>query len=125
MDALTLEIVINRDFQVLRSIRRAVPEHVDLEVVLNAACLYQCPYHDYHNTIVGHSGQSDHPLHGYYVDYCMMRCIPEHLSQPAELMKARWIRPEDIAEYEEIGINRFKISNRVGPLRFGRACLEA
>lgn len=125
VDALTLEIVINRDFRVLRSIRRAIPSEIDLEVVVNPACLYQCPYHDYHNTIVGHSGQESHPLQGYYMDYCMMRCIPAHLSRPAELMKARWIRPEDMAEYEAIGIDRFKISNRVGPMRLGKACLEA
>jgi collagenase-like PrtC family protease len=125
VDALTLEIVINRDFRVLRSIRRAVPPDVELEVVVNPACIYQCPYHDYHNNIVGHSGQESHALRGYYMDYCMMRCIPEHLARPSELMKARWIRPEDLDVYEEIGIDRFKISNRVGPMRLGRACLAA
>lgn len=125
VDALTLEIVINRDFRVLRSIRRAVSPEIELEVVVNPACLYQCPYHDYHNTIVGHTGQESHPLQGYYMDYCMMRCIPVHLSRPAELIKARWIRPEDMVEYEAIGIDRFKISNRVGPMRLGKACLEA
>jgi len=125
VDTLTLEIVINRDFRILRSIRRSIPPEIELEVVVNPACLYQCPYHDYHNTIVGHTGQESHHLRGYYMDYCMMRCIPAHLSRPAELMKARWIRPEDMGEYEAIGINRFKISNRVGPMRLGRACLEA
>jgi collagenase-like PrtC family protease len=125
VDALTLEIEINRDFQVLRSIRRAVPSEVELEVVVNPACLFQCPYHNYHTVIVGHSGQDSHPLHGYYMDYCMMRCIPTHLGRPAELMKSRWIRPEDIADYEKIGISRFKISNRVGPKHSGLACLEA
>lgn len=125
VDVLTLEITVNRDFQVLESIRRAVASEIELELVVNAACLYQCPYHDYHSVIVGHSGQEGHELRGYYVDYCMMRCIPAHLRRPAELLKARWIRPEDMVYYETLGIDRFKVSNRVGPLRMGRTCLEA
>jgi len=124
-DVITLEIVANRDFKVLESIYKAVSNNVELEVVVNAACLYQCPYHDYHNNIVGHTGQEDHELHGYYMDYCMMRCIPTNLTNSKELIKARWIRPEDIHYYEEIGISRFKISNRVGPIHLGSNCLKA
>lgn len=124
-DILTIEIVVNRDLRVLKSIRKAIDPQIELEVVVNAACLFQCPYHDYHNVIVSHSSQEDDKLHGYYIDYCMMRCIPTHITRPAELIKARWIRPEDIDEYEEIGISRFKISNRVGPIKLGLACLKA
>lgn len=124
-DILTMEINVNRDFKVLKSIREAIDPKIELEVVVNAACLFRCPFHDYHNVIVGHSGQEGHELHGYYVDYCMMRCIPIHNTRPKELIKARWIRPDDIHEYEEVGISRFKISNRVGPIKLGLACLKA
>jgi collagenase-like PrtC family protease len=125
VNAITLEIVNNRNFRSLQSIRKAVKEDVELEVVVNSGCLYSCPYHDYHNNIVAHTTQNAHELQGYYLDYCMMRCIPRKLIQPDEMIKACWIRPEDMHHYEEIGISRFKISNRVGPLSFGKKCLKA
>lgn len=125
VDVITLEIVHNRSFKTLRSIRQALSPNIELELVVNPACIYQCPYHDYHNNIVGHTTQSHHPLKGYYLDYCMMKCIPEKLVHPQEIIKAPWIRPEDLAEYEEIGIQRFKISNRVGPRSVGQNCLRA
>lgn len=124
-DAITLEIVHNRNFKVLRSIRQALSPQVELELVVNPACLFHCPYHDYHNNIVGHTTQAGHSLKGYYLDYCMMKCIPEKLVHPEEIIKAPWIRPEDLASYEEIGIHRFKISNRVGPKSVGLNCLKA
>jgi hypothetical protein len=125
VDVITLEIVQNRNFKVLETIRRQLSPRVELEVVVNAACLFQCPYHDYHNNIVGHTTQADHPLKGFYMDYCMMKCVPEKLLHPEEIIKAPWIRPEDLEHYEEIGIHRFKISNRVGPTTVGLNCLQA
>jgi collagenase-like PrtC family protease len=124
-DIITLEIVHNRDFRALESIGRAVSPRVELELVVNPACIFHCPYHDYHNNIVGHSSQAGHPLKGYYIDYCMMKCIPQKLIHPEEIIKAPWIRPEDLHEYENTGIRRFKISNRVGPKKLGLNCLKA
>ncbi|HOV26943.1 MAG TPA: DUF2621 family protein [Pseudobacteroides sp.] len=125
IDLITIELTQNRNFQVLESMRKAVRPEVILEVIVNAACILHCPYHDYHNNMVCHTTQEQHFLHGYYMDYCMMRCIPKKLISPEEIIKAPWIRPEDIGVYEEIGINSFKISNRVGPGAIGKNCLEA
>lgn len=122
-EILTLEIMYNRSFRVLESIRRSV--NAEIELVVNSACLFQCPYHDYHNNIVAHTTQEEHPLHGYYMDYCIMKCVPTKLSNPIEIIKAPWIRPEDLHKYEKIGINRFKISNRVGKRELGLKCMEA
>jgi len=33
-------------------------------------------------------------------------------SDPTEVIKARWVRPEDLSHYEEIGIENFKIAGR-------------
>ena len=125
VDIITVEIVHNRDFKGLKSIRQVLDRRVEMELVVNPACIFQCPYHDYHNTVVGHTTQSDHPLKGYYLDYCMAKCIPLKMIHPEEIIKAPWIRPEDIDEYENIGIHRFKISNRVGPRRIGLSSLKA
>ena len=125
IDLITVELTATRNFKVLESIRKVIRPEVILEVIVNAACINQCPYHNYHNNMIGHTTQIDHFLHGYYMDLCMMKCIPKKLQNPEEIIKAPWIRPEDVKYYEEIGVDSIKISNRVGPSTIGHNCLEA
>ncbi len=109
-DSITLDINVNRDFTVLKAIRNAVS--CELTVLLNNLCLYQCPYEYYHHDGLGHASQSYNPLSGYYVDYCVLRCTLDRLCDISQIIKCRWVRPEDIHVYEEIGIDVFKISGR-------------
>lgn len=112
-DSITLDINVNRDFTVLKAIRNAVS--CELSVLLNNLCLYQCPYEYYHHDGLGHASQSYNPLSGYYVDYCVLRCTLDRLCDISQIIKCRWVRPEDIHVYEEIGIDVFKISGRSMP----------
>lgn len=124
VDIITIEIVGNRNFKSLEAMREALYPGVELEIVVNAGCIFHCPYHDYHNNMVCHTTQESDPLGGFYMDYCMLRCVPKKLLYPEEIIKAPWVRPEDLSAYEGIGIDRFKISNRVGPRGFGLNCLK-
>jgi collagenase-like PrtC family protease len=112
-DAIILDSNVNRDFRLLSAIRDAV--RCELGVLTNSTCLYQCPYEYYHNSTVGHATQNHNPLNGFYVDYCVLHCASSRLSDTSQLIKARWIRPEDIHLYEEIGIDFFKIGGRAMP----------
>ncbi len=112
-DSITLDINVNRDFAVLKSIRSAV--NCELTVLLNNLCLYQCPYEYYHHDTLGHASQSYNPLNGYYEDYCVLRCTLDRLYDISQAIKCRWVRPEDIHVYEEIGIDMFKTSGRSMP----------
>jgi collagenase-like PrtC family protease len=112
-DSITLDINVNRDFRVLKAIRSAV--RCELTVLLNNLCLFQCPYEYYHHDGLGHASQSYNPLNGHYVDYCVLRCTLDRLSDISQIIKCRWARPEDIYAYEEIGIDGFKISGRSMP----------
>jgi collagenase-like PrtC family protease len=112
-DSITLDINVNRDFALLRAIRNAVS--CELTVLMNNLCLYQCPYEYYHHDGLGHASQSYNPLTGYYVDYCVLRCTLDRLCDISQIIKCRWVRPEDIHIYEEIGIDMFKISGRSMP----------
>lgn len=109
-DGITLDFNSNRDFKLLKQIRKAVS--CRLSLIANDGCLYQCPYRYYHYNTLAQCTQSYHHTESFYIDYCILRCTIEKFSNPKEIIKSRWIRPEDIQHYEEIGIDTFKISGR-------------
>ncbi|MFX1446401.1 MAG: U32 family peptidase, partial [Promethearchaeota archaeon] len=109
-DEITPDVMINRDFKTLEKIKKAV--NCDINLLLTDGCLYQCPFRYYHYNIIGHSSQSFHQLGGNYIDYCILNCSIIKFSNPTEVIKARWVRPEDLSHYEAIGINNFKIAGR-------------
>jgi collagenase-like PrtC family protease len=51
-------------------------------------------------------------------DYSYNWCSKERLRDPANYLIADWIRPEDIAHYEDLGYKRFKITDRNTPKEF-------
>ena len=112
-DSITLDFSANRDFKVLKAIRSAVK--CELSILMNNLCLYQCPYEYYHHATMGHASQTYNPANGFYVDYCVLRCTLDRLRDMSQVIKSRWVRPEDIHAYEEIGIDMFKISGRSMP----------
>ena len=112
-DSITLDINVNRSFGALKAIRNTVS--CELTVLMNNLCLYQCPYEYYHHDGLGHASQNYNPLKGSYVDYCVLRCTLDRLRDVSEVIKSRWVRPEDIHIYEDIGMDMFKISGRAMP----------
>ena len=110
VDSITLDVNVNRDFALLKAIREAVS--CELTVLTNNLCLYQCPYEYYHHDGLGHASQSCNVLSGRYADYCVLRCTLDRLGDMAQTIRCRWVRPEDVPLYEEIGIDMFKTSGR-------------
>lgn len=110
-DRITLaEISVNRNFQLLRQIRRAVK--CELQLIANLDCLYHCPFWIYHSVLNSHGSQREHPLHGFLIDYCSISCNYVKLKDPMEFIRAGWIRPEDVHYYEDLGIDSIKLVNR-------------
>jgi collagenase-like PrtC family protease len=107
---INIDYMCNRDFKLLAALRQAVT--VDLSLLANDQCLYQCPYRLYHYNTTGHSTQEGHALKGDYYDYCMISCTIEKYSHPEQLIRARWIRPEDLNFYERQGFSKIKLSGR-------------
>lgn len=110
VDEINLDFNINRDFELLRQIRKSVK--CGLSLLLNDVCLYDCPFRLYHYNVVGHASQKSNPANRFYIEYCMANCTRIKLSRPEELLKSRWIRPEDIHHYEKMGFKKFKIAGR-------------
>jgi collagenase-like PrtC family protease len=109
-DEITLDVMINRDFKTLEQIQDAVK--CKIIVLLTDGCLYQCPFRYYHYNTLGHASQSYQQFERNYIDTCILNCSIIKFSNPTEVIKARWVRPEDLTHYEAIGIENFKIAGR-------------
>ena len=101
---------INREFKTLEAIRKAVKCH--LELIVNNICLWQCPYNYEHVNHDGHASREGEEEQYCYLQYPGYLCLYRKLTDPVELLKSPWIRPEDLRHYEAIGYERFKITER-------------
>jgi collagenase-like PrtC family protease len=101
---------INREFKTLEAIRKAVK--CNLELIVNNICLWQCPYNFEHVNHDGHASREGEEDQYCYLQYPGYLCLYRKLTDPVELLKSPWIRPEDIPHYEAIGYDRFKITER-------------
>nr|MDO8088516.1 U32 family peptidase [Candidatus Sigynarchaeum springense] len=107
--SITPDVMINRNFKVLEKMVKGTKSEIDL--IVTDGCLYECPFRLYHYTLTGHASQT-YSNREAYIDYPILRCNMEKFSHPAEVLKCRWIRPEDLKYYEAIGIKKFKIGGR-------------
>ena len=109
-DSLTLsEIDLNRDFKKLRMIRRYTK--LNLRLIANNSCSLHCPMESFHSNYSSHASQSFQKNIS-LIDYFMRFCRFRMLLNPEEIIKAGWIRPEDVKYYEDIGIDNLKLVDR-------------
>lgn len=107
-DELTLEsLTVNRDFDRLLAIRRSVS--VPLQLIANHVCMPNCPMQSYHQNGFAHASDNSD---GLFIDYCLFGCSRRRLEDPSLFIRSPWIRPEDLADYEDIGYDRFKLTER-------------
>lgn len=109
-DAIVLSEEVNRDFRTLAAIRRAVK--CKLILIANPGCIYGCPRSYYHANVMTHGSQGGHESEGFLVDHCYFSCTKDKIKNPVEIIKIRWVRPEDVGEYEALGIDCLKIIDR-------------
>jgi collagenase-like PrtC family protease len=129
-DSITVDTNINRNFDVLRSIGSAVD--CTLRVIVNEGCLYKCPFRHAHFNLFSHVTSSHatllnpqaQPLNT-FGDYYFDKCISIRVRDPSHIIRSPWIRPEDIGEYEAIGINNFKIAGRANAVNWIIKCMKA
>jgi collagenase-like PrtC family protease len=111
-DQITLSCVdVNRNFRLLKEIRESVK--IPLQLIANLSCLSGCPFVLYHGVLTSHSSQKDHFSRGFYIDYCSLSCRMKRTEEPWRLIASGWIRPEDLKYYEEAGMNRIKLVDRI------------
>ncbi|MBD3202725.1 hypothetical protein GF327_00390 [Candidatus Woesearchaeota archaeon] len=106
-DQICLAQSVNKDFNLIKAIRRSVT--VPLKILVNDPCIIDCPMATVHSNYRSHS-----VIGGIRIeDYCNLSCKKSFFEDPAEILKSSVIRPEDLEEYEKLGINYFKIVDRL------------
>lgn len=104
---------LNRSLRVLEEMAKAVS--AEIQVVVNNGCLQSCVWYQAHAALHAHASQEGHWSKGFVIDHCVMNCRLARLQDPALYIRGDWIRPEDVAMYEELGVVWFKLVNRSNP----------
>ena len=100
----------NRDFRLIDGLVRAGAR---VEVLVNQTCLHDCPFRAHHLSTSSLCSQPGaEPL---WFEFPILQCGLALLQEPRQLIASIWVRPEDLAVYEEAGVHRFKISGRNHP----------
>lgn len=107
-------VKINRDFRTLKYMVDNLKKS-KIELLMTNSCLKDCPYIHTHTTSLSHASNIMSEGKEKYVDWCLYKCQEYELKHLDEYIKSPWIRPEDIKEYEKIGVEHFKITERDFP----------
>jgi len=79
---------------------------------VNNNCLSSCALSPAHMNALAHTGQAWHENRGFFIDWCFLRCTEMKLRDPVNYIRSEWIRPEDLAMYERMGYDLFKVTER-------------
>lgn len=125
-------ILKNRDRDFLKNAAKYCNEnHIILELLANEFCgvagkgyATHCPYRDScylcHATNV--TKEDSMSYDNYPMHFCMF-ARDDHSDEA--WLRMRWIRPEDLHYYNDIGINYFKVSGRTGTTEYVGKMMEA
>ncbi|MBI4083907.1 MAG: U32 family peptidase [Candidatus Lambdaproteobacteria bacterium] len=101
--------VMCRDLPGIRRIAEAC--RADVELPVNIGCLLRCPLARTHAARLSHSSlPGAQPM-----DPCARWCLEEKRKDPVNLIRADFVRPEDLGAYRAVGVRRFKIVDRSCP----------
>lgn len=102
-DEVTLQMHNSRNFPLLEKILNyAKGSGIAIRVFGNLPCLYNCAYRVQHATGQAHASRTGDGASKFVPDVSIMTCTTEKVKDPAKLLSAGWIRPEDVKYYEEI-----------------------
>jgi collagenase-like PrtC family protease len=101
---------VNRNFPMMEAIRKAVD--CELQVFGTLTCLYNCHNATTCGNTIAHSTNSGESGDGQMLDHPLYNCQMEQLRHPELIVMSRWIRPEDLHIYRDIGMDELKITER-------------
>ena len=126
---IVLDRDVNRDIALLKDIRNQFKG--EIELLCNSACVFHCinvHYHGIYSSVVTNSLiKKKYGTKGASMStpYCNFYCRRRFFENPNELIKIHWIRPEDLKQYADMGINLFKIDGRDKEPRYIKTVIKA
>lgn len=105
---IVLDRNINRNYKLLKNIISNC--NVDYELLANSLCLPFCIMHQYHNNLNSHYKQGSNDEFVQCFPYA--KCFSMYIENPILMLCSGWIRPEDLNNYVNLGIDKFKIDGR-------------
>ncbi len=111
IDGVVMHHDAGRDFESLERLVAWLSKYypsVEVEIIVNESCLANCRDRQAHYARLAATTEI-------YVDDFQQKCNIPRFLDPARLLEARWVRPEDIGIYRSMGIRRFKIGGRGMP----------
>ncbi len=107
-DVITPDVNINRDLSLLKRIKDATNREIKLMV--NEGCLFRCAFRKFHFNYISHKSRKPDGMKS-EDNVFSLNCIQLTKSDPSQILKSCWIRPEDVRKYEEI-TSYFKLVGR-------------
>jgi collagenase-like PrtC family protease len=122
-DSFTPDVNINRNLGLLKKIREKTG--LEIKLMVNEGCLSKCPFRKFHFNYIAHKSRNPGADGTRGEDNVFsLNCIQVTKSDPAQLLKSGWIRPEDLGRYGEI-TNFFKLVGRTSSRSMICRSLEA
>ncbi|HEX4875240.1 MAG TPA: U32 family peptidase [Chitinophagaceae bacterium] len=111
-DKLNISYVdINKNFDEIKKIKEKTS--CKIQTIANLMCMNKCPMVTLHANYNAHASQKNHVSDNFSFDYYLFSCAERLLSDPVEILKSAFIRPEDLHYYEEAGVDNIKLVERI------------
>jgi collagenase-like PrtC family protease len=122
-DSFTPDVNINRNLRLLKKIKEKTG--LGIKLMVNEGCLYKCPFRKFHFNYISHRSRNPGTDGNRAEDNVFsLNCIQVSKSDPSQLIKSGWIRPEDMEKYSEIS-SFFKLVGRTSSMNMILRSLKA
>jgi collagenase-like PrtC family protease len=110
-DVITPDVEINRDLSLLKKIKEKTG--AEIKLMVNEGCLFQCAFRKFHFNYIAHKSRKPGAGNGVKSEdnVFSLNCIQLSKTDPSQILKSCWIRPEDARRYGDIS-GYFKIVGR-------------
>jgi collagenase-like PrtC family protease len=111
VDQITISYTdLNRDFKELE--RMTKNAKCELQTICNFICRRHCPQQFFHGAYNSHASQTGTMNDILPIDFYLLTCITRFFTNPYEIIRSSFIRPEDLKYFEKIGLDKFKLGER-------------
>lgn len=102
-------VFVNRNFGLLTSLIENSP--LEIRLYANMSCISACPVVRQHYDAFANQSAATGDAHDRFFGGCSL----VKWRSPVEWIQMPWIRPEDIGGYRSLGVQLFKLSDRLAP----------